>query len=61
MRLVNPMRSAANLISGEVATRSVVLVLTRRSSSNSATRCISKSESCGAENTTTSTLSPWAA
>ena len=52
------MRSAANLISGEVVTTSEVSPWMRRPSSRPASCCISISESCGAANTTTSTLSP---
>src|SRR5580704_15204182 len=56
-----PMRSAADLISGEVVTTSAVAGLIRRPASASATACISNSDNCGAENTTMSSFSPGAA
>src|SRR5262245_37263305 len=58
MLRVRPMRSAANLISGEVATIREVAGWMRRPAINPARRCISRSESWGAANTTTSSFSP---
>src|ERR1700730_481121 len=60
MRAVRPMRSAACLISGEVATITVVSGCTRRPSRAPATASISNNDSCGAAKTTTSSLSPGA-
>ena len=55
IRAVRPMRSASGLTCGLVTASSGMVA--RRPSSSSATRCISTRLSCGAENTTRSTLS----